>query len=162
MPVRRRYIPPADEDVPFGGKVVLAKKKKPESWFYTFLELTAFSFVLALLYFSYFHFDYLHFHVTHLYAHIGHSPAQHAIAHKYLNGKGVERNHTAAMDWFRKAADQGHPHSAYNLAVAHMQGFDTDVKKGEAHDLIKYAADNGVPEAHDIFRRICSKGHCKH
>ncbi|CAL1272471.1 unnamed protein product [Larinioides sclopetarius] len=38
--VRRRYVPKSDYDerLPFGGKVVLAKKKKPQSWFITFLE----------------------------------------------------------------------------------------------------------------------------
>ncbi|GFY44259.1 uncharacterized protein TNIN_480881 [Trichonephila inaurata madagascariensis] len=162
--VRRRYVPDSDYDdrLPFGGKVVLAKKKKPQSWIYTILEFAALSSIVALLYYSYFHFDHLHFHVTHMYAQMGHAHAQHAMGHKYLNGAGVKRNHTAAFQWFRKAADQGHPHSAYNLAVGHMQGYDTDVKKGEAHDLIKYAVDQGVEEAHDVYHRVCTKGHCKH
>ena len=29
----------------------------------------------------------------------------------------------------RKAADQGHPHSAYNVAVGHLQGIRTDLLK---------------------------------
>lgn len=161
---KTRYIPDStyDEKLPYGGKVVLAKRKKPESWFVIAVEVAAISFVVFLLYYSYFYFDHLHFHVTRIYAHIGHSHAQHAIGHKYLTGSGVPKNHTAAFHWFRKAADQGHPHSAYNLAVGHMQGYDTDVKKGEAHKLIKYAAENGVAEAHDILHRVCSKGHCEH
>lgn len=32
----------------------------------------------------------------------------------------------------------------------------------EAHDLIKYAAEQGVEEAHDVYHRVCVKGHCKH
>ncbi|GIY44771.1 hypothetical protein CEXT_343721 [Caerostris extrusa] len=85
---------------------------------------------------------------------MGHAHAQHAMGHKYLNRAGVKRNHTAAFNWFRKAADQGHAHSAYNLAVGHMQGYDTDVKKRVTHDLIKYAVDKGVEEAHDIYHRV--------
>ena len=30
-----------------------------------------------------------------------------------------------AMVWFRKASEQGHPHSAYNLAVGHFTGIKT-------------------------------------
>lgn len=159
-----RYTPLTDydENLPYGGKVILAKKKKPDSWVIVVIEISAFLFVIGLLYYSYYYFDHMHFHITHFYAKIGHSYAQHAIGQKYLDGKGVERNHTAAFQWFRKAADQGHPHSSYNLAVGHLQGFRTDVKPGEAHDLIKHAAENGVEEAHEILQKVCSIGHCDH
>lgn len=44
MEIRRRYVPDQDFDdnLPYGGKVVLAKKKKPESWFVTSIEVTEF------------------------------------------------------------------------------------------------------------------------
>ena len=42
-----------------------------------------------------------------------------------------------AMKYFRLAANQGHPHAAYNLAVGHLQGIETDVMPGEAHHLIR-------------------------
>ena len=42
-----------------------------------------------------------------------------------------------AMKYFRLAADQGHPHAAYNLAIGHLQGIETDVMPGEAHHLIR-------------------------
>lgn len=41
------------------------------------------------------------------------------------------------MEWFRKAADQGHPHSSYNLAIGHLQGIRAQVGPGEVHDLIR-------------------------
>ena len=41
------------------------------------------------------------------------------------------------MKYFRLAADQGHPHAAYNLAIGHLQGIETDVMPGEAHHLIR-------------------------
>lgn len=31
---------------------------------------------------------------------------------------------------FRAAADQGHPEASFNLAVGHMHGSKTDLKKG--------------------------------
>ncbi len=33
------------------------------------------------------------------------------------------------MAWFRKAAEQGHPHSSYNLAVGHFTGIKTGTTK---------------------------------
>ncbi|KAL1428897.1 hypothetical protein MTO96_016650 [Rhipicephalus appendiculatus] len=82
---------------------------------------------------------------------------------RYLaTGNGVPKNSSMAFYWFRKSANQGHAHSAYNLAVGHMQGFPTDVQKGEAKKLIKYAADNGVHEAHLVYHEACRAGKCDH
>ena len=36
-----------------------------------------------------------------------------------LHGKGVAKDEEGAMQWFRRAADQGHAHASYNLAVGH-------------------------------------------
>ncbi len=71
------------------------------------------------------------------------------------------------------AADQGHPHASYNLAVGHLTGIKTDVEPGEIHTLIKlvhqfknlktvvlsiefifvfrHAHENGVDEASDVL-----------
>ncbi|KAH7986606.1 hypothetical protein HPB52_024844 [Rhipicephalus sanguineus] len=86
--------------------------------------------VFVLVYLGYYHQEAVHFHLNHMYAHAGHAHAQHVVAHKYLHGNGVPKNSSMAFYWFRKSADQGHAHSAYNLAVGHMQGFPTDVQKG--------------------------------
>lgn len=47
-----------------------------------------------------------------------------------MSGKGVAKNHSEAMVWYKKAAMQGHPHSSYNLAVGHLQGLDVGLKPG--------------------------------
>nr|XP_027232485.1 uncharacterized protein LOC113823951 [Penaeus vannamei] len=107
-----------------------------------------------------YHTDHMHFHITKAYAHLGHLDAQATVGHKLLMGKGVEKNHTAAMEWFKKASDQGHPHAAYNLAVGHLQGYKIGLKPGDAHELIKKAAEKGVPEAIDVLDKVCSRGHC--
>lgn len=81
------------------------------------------------------------------------------IAHQ---GTGVEKNQHKAMEWFKKAADQGHPHASYNLAIGHLKGIRTDLlDKGEPHKLIIHAAENGIPEARDALNELCSKGHCE-
>jgi TPR repeat protein len=85
---------------------------------------------LAFTIAGYYHAELFHFHVTKFYAHMGHPHAQHVTGQKYLHGKGVERNHTEAMAWFRRAADQGHAHAAYNLAVGRMKGMHKDTRPG--------------------------------
>ena len=35
------------------------------------------------------------------------------------------------MEWFKKAAEQGHPHSAYNLAIGHLNGLQTGLQPGK-------------------------------
>lgn len=72
----------------------------------------------------------------------------------------MDQDQTQAFYWFRKAADQGHPHASYNLAAAHLQGFDVDVQQQEAHQLIRHAAAKGVPEAVKALHHICSQGLC--
>jgi len=37
-------------------------------------------------------------------------------------GVGVEKHTGKAMEWFKKAAEQGHPHASYNLAIGQLKG----------------------------------------
>src|SRR2546430_1925285 len=97
--------------------------------------------------------------------------AQHVLAHKLLSNR---TNTSGAFHWFRKSADKGNPHSAYNLAAGHLSGYKTDVKKGlhfcftnnficiyyklfkgEVRQLLKFAAKNGVEEAKNLYLELC-------
>ncbi len=64
------------------------------------------------------------------------------------------------MEWFKKAADQGHPHASYNLAIGQLKGMHSHVDDEEAKRLIKHAADHGVPEAKHTLEGICYAGGC--
>ena len=33
------------------------------------------------------------------------------------------------MEWFKKAAEQGHPHASYNLAVGHLKGIKAGINQ---------------------------------
>ncbi|XP_077983473.1 uncharacterized protein LOC144438291 [Glandiceps talaboti] len=150
-----------DSRLPYGGKVYLARKKKPDSLTVRILEACLIIFTIAFIYYAYFYFDHLHFHVTHAYAHLGHAQAMHLVGQRYLNGKGVDKDDKKAMEWFRAAADKGHPHASHNLAVGHLQGYQTDVSgRDEAKELLKYAADKGVKESFDALARLCPRGDC--
>ena len=40
----------------------------------------------------------------------------------YLKGKGVAQDKSMAMNWYRKAAEQGHANVQYNIGVLYEQG----------------------------------------
>ena len=80
------------------------------------------------------------------------------VGQKYLHGRGVDRHHPNAMKWFRKAAEQGHAHAAYNLAIGHLKGIDgTDMQKGETRKMLLHAAKNGIKQAHHVLNERCEK-----
>ncbi|KAK8396098.1 hypothetical protein O3P69_005302 [Scylla paramamosain] len=132
-----RYEPTDwDDSLPYGGKVYLARRKLPDSRLCVALQVAVVAASLGTLYYAWFHSDHMHFHLVKAYAHLGHREAQ------------------------ATAAEQGHPQASYNLAVGHLQGHTTQLKPGEAHKLIRHAASHGVPEAEEVMKRVCSKGHC--
>jgi hypothetical protein len=51
-------------------------------------------------------------------AELGYAPAQAAVAMMYANGKGVQQNYAEAGNWWKKAAEGGHPLAAANAARA--------------------------------------------
>jgi hypothetical protein len=162
----KRWQPPPnsdwDPDLPYGGKVYLARKKKPDSLKVKICEALLLICTFAFACYAWFYFDHLHFNVTYGYAKLGYPAAQHQVGQRYLHGKGTDKDHYEAMEWFKKAADQGHPHASYNLAVGHLQGLRTDLlAKGDPHRLIAHAASQGVKEAHKALNEICTRGGCE-
>ncbi|CAG0891874.1 unnamed protein product [Darwinula stevensoni] len=152
--------PEYDPELPYGGLVYVARQKKPDSYLCVAVQVTLVISALALCYIAYVYSNEMQFYVTRAYAHLGHAHAQHAVGQRYLHGKGVKKNGTEAMQWFKKAADQGHPHASYNFAVGKLKGMHRDAGPGEVHKLIKHAAANGVEEAHEVLHHACSKGLC--
>lgn len=91
---------------------------------------------LSLAAYTYGYFDHFHYHLTHFYASTWDSHhAQHVLGHKLLKD---QKNSSAAFHWFRKSADRGHPHSAYNLAAGHLSGYRTDVKQGMSKKRLSF------------------------
>ncbi|GAB6023715.1 hypothetical protein CHUAL_008474 [Chamberlinius hualienensis] len=150
-----------NSSLPFEGKVVLAKEKKPDGWLMIILQVGILCFCLVLLYFSFNRPELLQFYVTWFYAHLGHSHAQHLIGQKYLQGYAVEKNRDQAMHWFKKAADQGHPEASYNLAVAHLKGIPTHIKHDkEVHNLLQNAVNQKMDLAEKVYAHWCSHKPC--
>ncbi|XP_067837621.1 secretory immunoglobulin A-binding protein EsiB-like [Heptranchias perlo] len=115
--------------------------------------LLALCFLLYLFLYS----QRFNLHVTHAYAHLGYAAAQHIIGKRYLEGDGVPKDEATAMRWFRKAADQGHPYSSYNLAVGKLKEMTEDVEDWEVEELLSRAAERGLDKAEDILKKLCKK-----
>ena len=114
------------EDQPPG--VIYARSKKPDGKWTKAAQIISLVVLFAATAYIYLFFSHFHFHLTKFYAHhINDHHAQHRMGHHMLK---ENKNMTAAFEYFRKSADQGHPESAYNLAAGHLSGYKTDVKKG--------------------------------
>ncbi|KAK1151988.1 secretory immunoglobulin A-binding protein EsiB-like [Acipenser oxyrinchus oxyrinchus] len=109
--------------------------------------------LLSLLYIC-LHSHSFHLHVTRLYAGLGHPTAQHLLGQRYLTGEGVEKDGQTAMEWFRLAADQGHPHSSYNLAVGMMRNISAARERGEVERFLSKAASHGIVEAQILLEEL--------
>uniref|UniRef100_A0A5F8H9M8 Uncharacterized protein n=1 Tax=Monodelphis domestica TaxID=13616 RepID=A0A5F8H9M8_MONDO len=55
---------------------------------------------------------------------------------------------------FRRASQQGHPHSSFNLAVGKLKNWTLELEEGEAEMLLGLAADQGLPEAQELLEKI--------
>lgn len=60
--------------------------------------------------------------------------AQFKLGHLYSIGKGVPKNASEAIKWYRQAADQGHARAQYNLGAAYVNGAGVRSNKQTAID----------------------------
>ena len=74
------------DNLPFKGKVYLARKKKDDSWACIALQVFIVLAMLCLMYYAYYHFEHMHVSVVHAYAHLGFDTAQHDLGNRYLHG----------------------------------------------------------------------------
>uniref|UniRef100_A0A914XJN8 Cytochrome b5 n=1 Tax=Plectus sambesii TaxID=2011161 RepID=A0A914XJN8_9BILA len=158
-----RWEPPEgtwDPDLPYGGKVVIARRKKQEPLWWRLIEVLTVIAVIVFSIYSYFHIDDVVFRIDHAFAHLGHTTAQHKIGQRYLQGHGVKVDHGKAMHWFERAAEKGHPEAAYNLGVGHLKGH-KQLEKGHARKLFDHAAQHGLKEAHHVLREVCDQDKTK-
>ena len=89
----------------------------------------------------------------------GDPKAQHALGRLYEHGRGVQGNAQTAMQWYRRAADQGHADSEYRLAVAYaygVGGYPQDNR--EVVIWLKLAAEHGHGKARKMLVRAYERG----
>jgi TPR repeat protein len=65
----------------------------------------------------------------------------------YEVGEGVTRDYVKAVDYYRKASDQGYVVAVYNLAVMWQNGTGLEADVAKAVELYVIAADAGLAAA---------------
>jgi TPR repeat protein len=77
----------------------------------------------------------------------GDPKAENEVAVIYANGRGVPQDYRAAVNWLRKAVDQGYAPAEFNLGQLYFAGKGGPKDESEAVRLIRDAADHGVAAA---------------
>ena len=88
----------------------------------------------------------------------GHAAAQHLIGVMYYFGRGTAVNHTEAVKWYRRAADQEFPSAQNNLGNMYMVGEGVEQDHAEALKLFLRATDHGVFNAMYSVSYIYAEG----
>jgi TPR repeat protein len=74
----------------------------------------------------------------------------------YANGLGVEKDAVQAVHWFRKAAEQGHAQSQYNLGVMYANGVGVKKDVVQAVHWFRKAAEQGHAQS-SITSALCTR-----
>jgi hypothetical protein len=88
----------------------------------------------------------------------GDAEAQYNIGWMYLNGYGLAINDSLALEWWQRAADQGHIDAIFSMAMLYSLG-EGQVKKDmdRAIDLYLVAAEDGHEDARLIIRSMLQR-----
>jgi len=65
----------------------------------------------------------------------------------YHCGYNLDKNYSTAVEWFRKAAKQGHACSQYHIGVMYHCGYSMDENHSIALEWYRKAAEQGHTEA---------------
>ena len=87
----------------------------------------------------------------------GYAPAQCNLGYCYKNGKGVEQNCDAAVEWYIKAASQGNVTAQYNLAICYESGDGVEQDYKKAIEYYTLAAENGNKNAAEALEILNAK-----
>src|SRR6185312_7224307 len=69
--------------------------------------------------------------------------AQYNLGVQYQNGVGVEKNYKKAVEYYKKAVEQGHVESQCNLGICYQYGIGTEKCYEKAVKLYQKAIDQG-------------------
>ncbi|HTO79220.1 MAG TPA: toll/interleukin-1 receptor domain-containing protein [Methylocystis sp.] len=74
----------------------------------------------------------------------------------YFYGRGVEQDYGKAMEWYRKAGDQGYAEAQHNVGVLYENGWGVTKDIEQAKVWYKKAADQGDAFAKGALQRLSS------
>ena len=93
------------------------------------------------------------------YAEAGDPEAQYNIGWMYLNGYGLAMNDRRALDWWKRASDQGYTDASFSIAMLYSLGQGKVAKDMDrAIDYYLLAVEDGHEDAHMIIRSMLARG----
>ena len=69
------------------------------------------------------------------------------LGYCYFNGKGVSKDESEAVRWYRKAAEQGDADAQANLGYCYLHGKGVSKDEAEAVRWYRKAAEQGLEKA---------------
>jgi TPR repeat protein len=72
----------------------------------------------------------------------------------YQNGRGVTKDESEAVKWYRKSAEQGNEPAQYNLGVMYANGLGVAKDESEAVKWYRKSAEQGDADAKDALKRL--------
>jgi TPR repeat protein len=92
------------------------------------------------------------------YAEAGDPEAQYNIGWMYLNGYGLAMNDSRALEWWKRASDQGYTDASFSIAMLYSLG-EGKVEKDvdTAIDYYLMAVEDGHEDAHMIIRSMLAR-----
>lgn len=73
--------------------------------------------------------------------------AQFELGRRYRTGNGVTQNYPKALEWFGKAAAQGHAEAQLAMGMMYAQGLGVEIDHGKAAELYAKAGSQGLADA---------------
>jgi SH3-like domain-containing protein len=93
------------------------------------------------------------------YAEKGDPEAQYNIGWMYLNGYGLAMNDSRALDWWKRASDQGYSDASFSIAMLYSLGQGKVAKDTDkAIDYYLLAIEDGHEDANMIVRSMLTRG----
>jgi len=80
--------------------------------------------------------------------------SQYTLGVMYVDGKGVEKDPTTAVQWFLKAARQNHIEAQFRLGEMYKEGIGVKADPKEAKIWLAKAADGGLSKASRVLKDI--------
>ena len=72
----------------------------------------------------------------------------------YAKGRGVRQDYVQAVQWYRKAAEQGNVEAQHNLGAVYVNGQGVHQDHKIAKEWYKKACDNGLQQSCDAYRTL--------
>ncbi|KAF9919782.1 hypothetical protein FBU30_010541 [Linnemannia zychae] len=89
----------------------------------------------------------------------GNAKAQNSISDLYRFGRGVQKDYSKAMIWYKKAADQGHAIAQSNIGYLYQHGLGVQQDYSLATTWYKKAAEQGYAFAQNNIGCLYDNGH---